>query len=362
MKETPLSVLLATNRQPNSYTAVLARSLSPHCHLTMGTDNFWLCLKRHDIVHFHWPEELFSWRHVTRQGLIDLRALLEGFYSDCKIVVTMHNLQPHYDDNPLFIDLYKLLFGFAHAVIHFGNASIKLYQDVYSEVPRFQPTPLVHRMIPHQSYQQVLKRIPQESARKTMGISEDRKLMVVFGSIRHEEEEALVLDAFRAAKVPKKSLLVSNWKFFYKARHRYNLFLKMFYKLREVKWRRSQYAVFHHGLVGEDEIPNYLQAADIVFIPRKKVLNSGILPLAFTFGKVVVGPDTGNVGEWLRITGNPVFDPRSIRSLGQAVESAYALAGEGLGTKNARIALSDWLPENIAKQHILFYEELVSRE
>lgn len=270
MKETSLSVLLATNRQPNSYTADLARSLAPHCQLTMGTDNFWLCLRRHDIVHFHWPEELFSWRNVTRQGLIDLRALLEGFYSDCKIVVTMHNVQPHYGDNPLFDDLYKLLFGFAHAVIHFGNASIQLYQELYSDVPRFQPKPLDHRMIPHQSYQQLLARIPKESARKSMGISEDRKLMVVFGSIRHEEEETLILDAFRAAKVPQKSLLVSNWKYFYKARRRHNPLLKIFYKLREVQWRRSQYAVFHHGLVSEDDIANYLQAADIVFIPRKK--------------------------------------------------------------------------------------------
>jgi hypothetical protein len=326
----------------------------------MGIDNFWLHLKRHDIVHFHWPEELFSWRHVTEKGLKDLQVLLEGFYSNCKFVVTMHNSQPHYSDNPLFGDLYKLLFGFAHAVIHFGNTSIQLYEELYSDIARYQPEPIVHRLIPHQSYHNLLTEDSQASARKKMGIAKDRKLMVVFGSIRHEEEENLILDAFAAAKVPQKTLLVSNWRYFRKSRQRHNPFLKLFHKIQELRWQRSQYALFHHGLVSNDEIPAYFHAADIVLIPRIKVLNSGILPLAFTFGKVVVGPNTGNVGEWLRYTGNPAFDPTSLLSMGKAIENGYRLADEGLGQKNASLASTDWLPENIAKQHILLYQALVS--
>ena len=359
MNKPSLSVLLATNRQPNSYTADLAQSLAPHCQLTMGTDNFWLQLRKHDVVHFHWPEELFSWRHVTEKGLKDLKNLLDGFYSNCKFVVTMHNEKPHYNDNPLFTELYKLLFGYAHAVIHFGNTSIQLYKELYSDIARYQSQPLEHKLIPHQSYQKLLTEDSQTSTRKKLGISADRKLMLVFGSIRHEEEEKLILDAFAAANVPNKTLLASSWKYFYKAKHRYNLFLKLFYKAQEVKWHRSQYAYFHHGLVSDEQAPNYLHAADVIFIPRLKVLNSGNLPLGFTFGKVVVGPDTGNVGEWLRNTGNPVFDPNSPLSMGKAIENAFTLANEGHGKNNARIALSDWLPENIAKQHILLYQTLV---
>ena len=49
--------------------------------------------------------------------------------------------------------------------------------------------------------------------------------------------------------------------------------------------------------------------SDVVFIQRCVILNSGVVPMAFLFGRGVVGPDSGNVGELLRVTANLVFSP-----------------------------------------------------
>ena len=48
----------------------------------------------------------------------------------------------------------------------------------------------------------------------------------------------------------------------------------------------------------------------MVFVPRcsSSSLNSGIIPLALTFGRVVVGPAAGVMGEMLRQSNNPTFD------------------------------------------------------
>ena len=51
----------------------------------------------------------------------------------------------------------------------------------------------------------------------------------------------------------------------------------------------------------------HMAASNVIFIQRKGQLNSVNIPLAFLFHKVVIGPDSGNIGELLRNTGNPVF-------------------------------------------------------
>ena len=60
----------------------------------------------------------------------------------------------------------------------------------------------------------------------------------------------------------------------------------------------------------DEEVALYFAAADAVFIQRLDDLNSGNLPMAFLFRKAVAGPAGGNIGEWLRKTDNPVFDPQ----------------------------------------------------
>jgi glycosyltransferase involved in cell wall biosynthesis len=84
------------------------------------------------------------------------------------------------------------------------------------------------------------------------------------------------------------------------------------------------------------------------------------MALGFTFGRVVVGPDVGVVGEILRATGNPVYDPRRPNSLGKALERASKLRRRGKGQENAAYARSrmDW--SSIAQQHVALYDKLIA--
>ena len=85
----------------------------------------------------------------------------------------------------------------------------------------------------------------------------------------------------------------------------------------------------------------------MVFIQRKRILNSGNLPMGFYFGKPVVGPDTGNVGEILRSTGNPVFDPGDCASVTAALLRGFECADAGLGRANRGFADREWALQKI---------------
>ena len=54
-------------------------------------------------------------------------------------------------------------------------------------------------------------------------------------------------------------------------------------------------------------------------------MNGGFLvniPLAFLFHKIVVGPNTGNIGELLKNTGNPTFNPNHKADIIRALKMA----------------------------------------
>jgi len=97
----------------------------------------------------------------------------------------------------------------------------------------------------------------------------------------------------------------------------------------------------------------------VLFIPRLHVLNSGNITLGMTFGKVVVGPDSLDVGFLLQSTGNVVFDPNQPETAAAAVEKAMKLAKQNeLGPANQRLALSEWSADQCAERYFNFFTEL----
>ncbi len=107
-----------------------------------------------------------------------------------------------------------------------------------------------------------------------------------------------------------------------------------------------------------EDVPYYYSVSDIALIQRKHILNSGNVPMAFLFGKVVVGPDVGNVGQWLQETGNPTFDPSNPDSLVNAVKEAEELIKNGVGERNKEYALTQLDPEMIAGQYQNLYRSV----
>ena len=104
----------------------------------------------------------------------------------------------------------------------------------------------------------------------------------------------------------------------------------------------------------------YIAASYVIFIQRKKILKSGNITLGFLFGKIVNGPDKGNVGEILRLTENPVFDPDDIKSVVYALNETYILAKSNHGKTNYDFSMRNYNIRHISRLYIKEYNRLIN--
>jgi hypothetical protein len=114
-------------------------------------------------------------------------------------------------------------------------------------------------------------------------------------------------------------------------------------------------------LIDNCDLPYYMAASNVIFIQRKGQLNSVNIPLAFLFHKVVIGPDSGNIGELLRNTGNPVFRSDKKQDIIRALKEARHLSARGKGEANYAYAIRNMSINKVGKQYAELYEELADR-
>jgi hypothetical protein len=112
-------------------------------------------------------------------------------------------------------------------------------------------------------------------------------------------------------------------------------------------------------IMTHNDVALYFASADVIMIQRIHDLNSGNLPMAFLFRKVVVGPDRGNIGGWCRLTGNPVFDPDSKKSVSEALKNGLVLSNTDLGDRNYNFAINRWSTKIIGEKHKSLYKSII---
>lgn len=363
-----MRVLVANIPLPNNRFLVdLNAALSEHCAIQHSSDEFWNMEGDYDVVHLHFPEYLTY--EVERAYLAGLTTeLIEAVEERLRfwaarsaLVVTRHVLLPHAGEHPMWEKMYERVYAYSDGVVHFGRASIEEFRTRYAATAFNRGREPRHEIIPHQNYASLPNDVGRNEARRRLRIGPTDPVMLVFGAIRSDAEKQLIEDTFESLELRGKILLVSSWR----------------ERLPNVSWIRLKYWVrdvvrlyhrvhphhrFNYGFIEEADAQFYLNAADVLFIPRLNVLNSGNVTLGMTFGLVVVGPDSLNVGELLRRMGNPVFDPENPQTSAAAVMEGLRQATEGrVGPANREIAMVEWDVRRCAARYAQFFLELKER-
>jgi glycosyltransferase involved in cell wall biosynthesis len=359
-----MRVLVAQIPMPrNRFLVDLNAELAKRCELTHDCDAFWQMTGGHQVVHLHFPEYLtYQIEQAYQQGLTDeliaeTEIRLRWWAERATLVVTRHVLLPHDAlEDPMWEKMYAMFYRYVDGVAHFAQASIDEFRERYGGSDWFRGCEPLHAVIPHHNYASLPNTISREEARQRLGIPLTARVVLAFGMIRNDAERELILRTFRSLGGRGNLLLVSRWR----------------EKLRKISWIRLKYWVrdltrlyyrlhpsyhFNYGFVEEEDTQLYLNAADVLFIPRLWVLNSGNVTLGMTFGRVVVGPDSWDVGQLLRETGNPVFDPDQPATAAAAVEEGLRLAAAGkVGAANRELALREWGADTCAGQYVELYQ------
>jgi beta-1,4-mannosyltransferase len=355
---------LTTTGMKNPYLFMLVRELVKNKNITTVQHGYgWLyeCLKP-DIIHLHWPELLVKSKlsDMSRVDLLKddhfndlIHALKTKKAGGAKIILTVHNEMPHKGDSDRFQQLYESVFGLCDGIIHMGKTSKKITDQRYHAATEGKP----FFIIPHGNYKIFDNSISRDVCRKKLSVNPQDKLLLAFGAIRSAKELNFGIRAFKEASVSQSIFLMAG-----KLPHPYksqpvhfktrkNLYVNMFSRrIRTVE-----------KVIEPNEVQIYLNAADLLFIPRFNTLNSGNVALGFTFGKVVVGPDYGVIGEDLKKCGNPVFDPYRIETVAAAIREGFILAQSGHGEKNRDYAETEMGWDMIADKTVNAYQTVLNR-
>lgn len=322
-----------------------------------------------DVVLFQWPEAMLDWREPGPDDLERFRGAVEWWRASGSVLAaTVHNTLPHfeYKVNRHTRRLYEAVYGSCHAIVHLGEASrAAMRGELDLDFGHAEEV-----VIPHGNYAFFGEPAGREESRahlRRRGVTSvedtgeavdggEGALFLSLGTIRSDGELDLLKQAAGMLRRRDSRLLVAG-RLPHTARRdpRYwttRLPLRLFHPGLEVEER----------FVPDEEVRRYLGAADALLVPRIHSLNSGNVMLGYTFGKVVLGPDTGVIGEELRARENPVFEPGSPESLERGIDRALELLESDLGERNRRFALEerDW--DRIAERYLELFKNLNAGE
>lgn len=353
-----------TTGKRNPWLFLLMRSLHRHPKVEVVQHGFgWLLEEGEwDIIHLHWPEILvtgflpghFSESRVERHHIDRLVTLLKSWKSrGSRLLMTLHNEEPHVDPSGMCQQLYRELYELADGFVHMGRTSRELLEKNYPQESEGKPGFL----IPHGDYRYFPDEKPRAACRRELGIPPETRLILAFGAIRSQRELELGIDAFNRAGIPNSLyMMVGKLPVPWRSNPRHYSVRRKLY-LNRLKRRPIQTV---ERAIPPDEVQLYLKSADLLFIPRLRALNSGNVALGFTYGKVVAGPAYGVIGEQLSETGNPLFDPSRPGSVSAALKKGLQLMEEGHGERNAAWARQHLGWEKIAEATVKAYQQLIS--
>ncbi|MDL2304907.1 glycosyltransferase family 1 protein [Bacteroides sp. OttesenSCG-928-D19] len=324
-----------------------------------STEKFWKDDSFYDIIHFQWPEEVVGWNCSSMTIVDDLKKRIQYLKSrGSKIVYTRHNVCPHYSNKSIG-EAYRIIESESDVIVHMAEYSYHNFLEKYPDSHNI--------VIPHHIYENIYKEdLTVEEARQKLHIGKNRFVITAFGKFRNREESNMVIKSFLKAKIRNKYLLAPRIFPFHYYKENPNKTKKI------ITWLATKVGIpafrllnVHGGsaeeIVTNEDLPYYISSANIIFIQRINILNSGNVPLAFLFKKVVIGPDVGDVGEILRLTGNPTFDPANKKSIVDAIREGYSLSKSGHGMNNYNYAIEHYNVERISREYIKCYSDLINR-
>ena len=330
-----MRILMLSREMGNPYVESLADALRRQGH-TVDVDYrlFWTAQGKYDVVHMHWPRALFDWKtnSISEDDVARVKTQIEAI-KICGAVFcyTRHNLLPHACTNIAAIRLSREVENLADLVIHMGKWSLAEFSG------RGAMNAVKSAVIPHHIYDWYDRDMDKAAARAKLGLGEKDAVVLSFGAFRANEERELLCSACLGVNEPRLKLLAPRL-FYVRDRELDQEQKRLLRDLSPIMSEDGRPC----AQVSEEMLPFYFAAADVVFIQRVHILNSGNLPMAFYFGKVVVGPNVGNVGEILRQTGNPVFDSAIDGDPARALADGFRLAGRGKGAENRKYADEEW--------------------
>jgi glycosyltransferase involved in cell wall biosynthesis len=271
------------------------------------------------VVHVHWTAPILGpgltpkeARQHGRKFLSTVAALQER---GARLVWTVHNVLPHECRFPDEEAAFRQELANRADLIHVMCERTTELVSTHYTLPRNKIL-----VVPHPGYVDVYPNIlDQDRARAELGLKPEHTVFCFVGGIRPYKRVDALLDAFSsvAGAKPESRLIVVGPP-------------SPFPEVEDLMDRceADPRIIGNFNRIPDTDLQLYMNAADVVVLPHREVLNSGSVMLAFSFGRPVIAPARGCVAELLTPDASITFDLDDPVGLTQAMARGDELKRE----------------------------------
>jgi D-inositol-3-phosphate glycosyltransferase len=231
-------------------------------------------IRKIDIVHFQ------------SVNLIEIIAVIAFRMVNRKVVFTIHNVMPRHQKLCFYHKfLYRIMYYLCHEIIIHSEKGREEIVDLYGVcIQKIS-------VIPHGDYKFFLpeKQLSAEEAKSILGLGIENRTILFFGAIRENKGLKSILLAIPYIKeqIPDVRLMIvgepiDNYNFYKTVIDETHIRNEVFEKL---------------DYVPNEDVALYFSAGDLIVLPYHEITQSGILQIAYAFGKPVVATDLGGFRE-----------------------------------------------------------------
>ena len=271
--------------------------------------------------------------------------------SGVRLVYTAHNILPHESsriDRLLKYIVYKSSHGI---IVHSSFIKEALLKSFDVDADK------IH-VVPHGNFDHYLPEtaVSRQEARQELGLAEDDLVLLFFGYIRAYKGLDMLLEAFdiAAQKNKRLKLVIAGMPHTSELERSTRAFIEQ----SPFKDR----IIFHAQFIPHEAIKHYFVSADLVALPYKHIYHSGIIHLAYSYGKAVLATNVGDFSETI-VQGKSgcITTENTAASFAEhvlkLVEKENALPEMGAFARNLSTSKYSW--EDIGKQTADVYESVL---
>jgi len=310
----------------NKYTELLSQSIERRGLRVEHYDRKALLRPgRGDIVHLHWPSYTYqasSFPLTVAKSLFFLALL--SFYKlrGVRLFWTVHNIWPHSGKTRWDALMRKRL-------LRMCDGAFALSESVRREAAAaFGAREERLVVTPHGHY---VGAYPGRGTdiRARFGIPRDRFLFLFIGRINPYKGVDRLVEAYRSLRLHSAALLIAG-----EADAGYKL---------DFAEAAGESVKVHPHFVDDDELADYLEAADAVVLPYRQITTSGSAILALSHHRPVVAPRIGSLGEYVSEGCGVLYDPGDPDGLRRALLACMELDPREVSRRiDAKLRELDW--------------------
>jgi glycosyltransferase involved in cell wall biosynthesis len=295
-----------------------------------------------EVVHFQF------FRRERIESIFFLLLRLLGI----NLVFTAHNVLPHESSTIDHLFRFMVYRSAKIIIVHSEYVKNKLARNFKIDREKI-------RVIRHGNFDIYLPResVSKVEARASLNLSEKDNVALFFGFIREYKGLDLLLDAFQIAIRHNKRLKLVI------AGTPRTLELENRYRKRIAQISTDGSIVFHPGFIPSEKVATYFVASDVVILPYERIDHSGIVHLAYSFGRPLIATNVGDLEEVIE-DGKSGFllKENSADCLANTVIEAFSknTSLENMGTYARELSETKYSWVDVAHKTKTLYESVVN--